>query len=220
MPAVKKKLTPKTPKQEGNSARPYARAREGIPDERIERWPLAKVLPYAQNPRAISDRAVSKVAVSIREFGFQQPIVVDREGVIIVGHTRRRAAELLGMETVPVIVADLSEEKARAYRLADNRTHEEADWLDDLLGDELAWLQEKEFNLDFTGFDSSELDRLIKGGSSGAGGDGAANSRNMLADKFMIPPFSVLNAREGWWQERKREWIALGIQSELGRGNA
>lgn len=94
------------------------------------------VIPYDKNPRH-NDDAVDAVAASISEFGFQQPIVVDRNNVVIVGHTRLKAAKLLGRETVPVVVADLPEEKANAYRLADNKTGELATWDLDLLAGEL-----------------------------------------------------------------------------------
>lgn len=86
------------------------------------------VRPYENNPR-VNDDAVDAVANSIREFGFQSPIIVDRDMVIIAGHTRLKAARKLGMDTVPVIVArDLTDEQARAYRLADNKTGELAEW--------------------------------------------------------------------------------------------
>lgn len=97
-----------------------------------------ELAPYHGNPRK-NDAAVEAVANSIREFGFKQPIVVDSENVVIVGHTRLEAAKRLGLETVPVIVADdLDEEKARAYRLADNRTNELSEWDWGLLEAELA----------------------------------------------------------------------------------
>jgi DNA modification methylase len=122
---------------------------------------IGTIKPYEHNPRAIKDKAIDKVAASIREFGFQQPIVVDKAGIVIVGHTRLRAAEKLGMKEVPVVVADLPEDKARAYRLADNRTHEETDWLDAMLKDELAALKELDFDLSLTGFDDRELQVLL-----------------------------------------------------------
>lgn len=97
-----------------------------------------ELVPYHANPRK-NDAAVEAVANSIREFGFKQPIVVDSENVVIVGHTRLEAAKRLGLETVPVIVADdLDEEKARAYRLADNKTNELSEWDWGLLEAELA----------------------------------------------------------------------------------
>ena len=98
---------------------------------------LTEIYPYEHNPRK-NDGAVDYVANSIAKFGFKQPIVVDKDGVIIVGHTRYKAAQKLGLETAPVVVADdLDEEKARAYRLADNKTNELADWDFEMLDVEL-----------------------------------------------------------------------------------
>jgi hypothetical protein len=182
---------------------------------KVDYWPIERVKPYAKNPRAISQAAREKVAASIREFGFQQPIVVDAAGVIIAGHTRWMAAQILKLSHVPVVVAHLTSAKARAYRIADNRTHQETDWLEDLLADELEALQDLDFDLSLTGFDDTELDRLLAPLDGEAAAGGGAGS---LAEKFMVPPFSVLNARDGWWQARKSAWLALGIQSELGRG--
>lgn len=146
-------------KQAANSAPTYKSATGAVLN--VEQWPIDRVLPYDKNPRAINDKAITKVAASISEFGFQQPIVVDKAGVIIVGHTRRKAAEKLGLATVPVVVADLPEEKARAYRLADNRTAQETDWLDDVLKEELTALAGLDFDLALTGFDERELDKLL-----------------------------------------------------------
>ena len=88
----------------------------------IELRPLADITPYEKNPR-INDAAVDAVARSIEEFGFRQPIVVDEEGVVVVGHTRLKAAMRLGLERVPVHVATgLTPEQAKAYRIADNAT--------------------------------------------------------------------------------------------------
>ena len=88
----------------------------------------ADLIPYENNPRKI-DGAVEAVANSIREFGFKVPIITDAEGVIIAGHTRLAAAEMLGLEEVPTLVADdLTDEQARAYRLADNKTAEASKW--------------------------------------------------------------------------------------------
>ena len=98
---------------------------------------VTEIVPYENNPR-VNDDAVDKVAESIREFGFQQPIVVDKDGVIIAGHTRLKAAKKIGLETVPVIQADdLTDEQAKAYRLADNKTNEFATWDFDALDFEL-----------------------------------------------------------------------------------
>jgi site-specific DNA-methyltransferase (adenine-specific) len=103
----------------------------------VKEWPIAKVKPYEKNPRN-NDAAVEATANSIKEFGWQQPIVVDADGIIIVGHTRLKAAEKLGLSKVPVTVADkLSAEQVKAYRLADNKTGELADWDFSMLDDEL-----------------------------------------------------------------------------------
>ena len=89
---------------------------------------IMSIRPYERNPRR-NDQAVEFVANSIREFGWKQPIVVDKDGVIVAGHTRFKAAKKLGLRTVPVVVADdLSEEQIKAYRLADNKTGEAAEW--------------------------------------------------------------------------------------------
>jgi DNA modification methylase len=125
-------------------------------------WPIDKPIPYARNARKISDRAVNKVAASIKEFGWRQPIVVDRENVIIVGHARLLAAKKLGMQNVPVHVAEnLTPAQVKAYRLMDNRSHEETDWDLDLLGIELAELKGLDLDLSLTGFDGAEIDRML-----------------------------------------------------------
>ena len=112
---------------------------------------VQEIIPYENNPRN-NDEAVDKVAESIREFGFQQPIVIDKDGVVIVGHTRLKAAKKLGLETVPVVVAeDLNEEQAKAYRLADNKTNEFAEWDIDALDIEL--LDIKDIDMGRFGFD-------------------------------------------------------------------
>ena len=105
---------------------------------KIQMMPPEDLIPYERNPRR-NDKAVDVVANSIREFGFRVPIIVDRERVIICGHTRRLAALELGLAEVPVIVANgLTEDQIRAYRLADNRVAELAEWDEKLLREELA----------------------------------------------------------------------------------
>ena len=104
----------------------------------IEWWPIDRVKPYEKNARVISPKAVEKVAASIKEFGWRQPIVVDSEDIIVVGHVRLLGAQYLRLTHVPVHVAsNLSPAQIKAYRLADNRTHEETTWNSELLGAEL-----------------------------------------------------------------------------------
>ncbi|HEX8916285.1 MAG TPA: ParB N-terminal domain-containing protein, partial [Humisphaera sp.] len=104
----------------------------------VRLWNIDEVKPYPANPRR-NDGAVDAVARSLAEFGFRQPVVVDRAGVVVVGHTRWKAAKKLGLKQVPVHVAtDLTEAQARAYRVADNQTASIAEWDPDLLPLELA----------------------------------------------------------------------------------
>ena len=131
----------------------------------IQMMKLSEIHPYEKNPR-FNDGAVEAVANSIKEFGFQQPIVVDKDLVVIVGHTRLKAAEQLSLTEVPVVIAEnLTPEQVQAYRIADNKTGEIAEWNYDLLPIELRDLQEKDFDLSLLGFDTDELDRLLNGSS-------------------------------------------------------
>ena len=121
---------------------------------------ISKITPYDRNPRD-NDKAVEAVANSIEEFGFQQPIVVDKDMVIIVGHTRYKAAQELGLKTVPVVIAsNLNEEQVKAYRLADNRTNELATWNEAMLIEEIEQIED----IDMTLFGFGDID--IDGGES------------------------------------------------------
>ena len=124
----------------------------------IESVALNKIIPYIRNPRK-NENAVEKVASSIQEFGFRQPIVVDSKNVIIAGHTRFEAAKRLGLDLVPVHVADgLTEQQVKAYRIADNRVGQEAEWDYDLLKLEL----EEILKSDSTGFEDFEIEEILK----------------------------------------------------------
>src|SRR5450432_2950995 len=128
----------------------------------IEQWPIDKVIPYARNARKITPAAVDKVAASLQEFGWRQPIVVDAQRVIIAGHTRLLAARKLNLTEVPVHVADnLTPAQVKAYRLMDNRSHDETSFDLELLGPELAELRGLDFDLDLTGFNPHEIDDLL-----------------------------------------------------------
>lgn len=120
----------------------------------VENWNIEDVKPYENNPRH-NDEAVEYVANSIREFGFQQPLVVDSEGVLIVGHTRLKAARELGLESVPVVVAsDLTDEQVRAYRLADNKVAEASSWDWNMLNEELENIDWLDLNMEQFGFET------------------------------------------------------------------
>jgi site-specific DNA-methyltransferase (adenine-specific) len=132
---------------------------------------IADVKPYERNPR-INDNAVEAVAESIKEFGWHAPIVVDENHVIICGHTRLLAAKQLGLDTVPVHVAKgLTPEQVKAYRIADNKTGEIAEWDYDLLPLELADLQMADFDMSLLGFNAAELDSLLNGENTVADGE-------------------------------------------------
>jgi ParB-like chromosome segregation protein Spo0J len=125
--------------------------------------PLEQIIPYARNPRR-NERAVATVAASIAEFGWRQPIVVDEQMVVLAGHTRLEAARQLGLESAPVHVAKgLTDAQARAFRIMDNRSAQNAEWDDELLGLELGDLLEAEFDLGLTGFTDDELNALLSG---------------------------------------------------------
>ncbi len=133
---------------------------------KIELRPLPDIKPYGNNPR-LNDSAVDAVAASLREFGFRQPIVVDTDGVIVCGHTRFKAALKLGLAKAPVHVAkDLTAAQIKAYRIADNRSAELAEWNYDLLPIELGELKGMDFDLSLLGFDETALEKLLNAGGN------------------------------------------------------
>lgn len=132
----------------------------------IEMRNLETIIPYQGNPRD-NDGAVDAVAQSLQEYGWRQPIVVDQAGIIVVGHTRYKAALKLGMTEVPVHVATgLSAAQIQAYRLADNKSSDLSDWNYELLTVELGSLQEQNYDLGQLGFTADELQRLVKSASA------------------------------------------------------
>lgn len=171
----------------------------------VQETNISEIRPYENNPRK-NDDAVEYVANSIREFGFKQPIVCDMDGTIIAGHTRYKAAKRLGIETVPVVYAnDLTPEQVNAYRLADNKVAEAATWDMDKLYEELDGLLDldmEQFGFDIQSYlDDDEIPDV---------------EHKSLNERFIVPPFSILDTRQGYWQNRKREWKEL-FESEKGR---
>lgn len=173
---------------------------------KIEYLPVDMLKPYSKNAKVHDSIQVSHIANSIREFGFRQPIVIDKDNVIVIGHGRLLAAKELGLETVPCARADdLTDEQIKALRLADNKTNE-SEWDIDLLNVEL----DNIFDIDMEQF-GFELESVVEF-------DGESKEYGNLADRFLVPPFSVIYGNKGKWLERKRAWINKGIKSELGRG--
>lgn len=131
--------------------------------ERIELWPVADLKKYARNSRTHSAEQIQKIANSIEEFGFTNPILVDEKSrEIIAGHGRLDAALVLRMDEVPVIpLGHMTEAQRRAYVIADNKLAELAGWDTDLLAEEVAALEGAEFDLDLLGFSDQELEDLL-----------------------------------------------------------
>ena len=175
------------------------------------------LIPYARNSRTHSDSQVTKIASSIKEFGFLNPVIVDKDNGIIAGHGRVMAAKKLGLKEVPILLVEhLTEAQKRAYIIADNRLALDAGWDEEMLRVEIAELEDLGFDLQLTGFEVGELESIkLEQTTEDLSGD--KNNISSLSERFLISPFSVLNAREGWWQNRKRNWLGLGIKSEEGR---
>lgn len=194
---------------------------------------VADLCPNPDNTRTHSAEGVEQLARMIAEYGWTQPILHDE--LIRAGHKRLLAAELIyskgglirlpdGRElpggTVPVIdCSGWSDDQKRAYVIADNQATLSSEWDMDRLKIELDALTEGGFNLDLAGFDAAAFDAMFAEVQQEMSESGRQGPKlGGLSDEFLIPPFTVLNAREGWWQDRKREWLALGIESEVGRG--
>lgn len=182
--------------------------------DKVEIWALEDLHPNPRNARVHSPEQIDQVCKSMLEFGWTIPVLARRDGMIIAGHCRWMAAAKIGWSEAPVIVAKgWSDAQVKAYTLADNQLSLNATWDHDLLRLELGDLQGGGFDLNILGFAQIDVDKLF---ADAAGGENMLSVT--LADRFGVPPFSTFNAREGWWQDRKRAWLALGIQSELGRG--
>lgn len=187
-----------------------------------------------RNPKNAKDHPpeqIEALAKAFQQFGMNSPIALKDDGEEIgAGHARLDAALLLlsrgekiarspdGRSIPTMIVPGLSEAEWRAYVIADNRLAELGTWNIATLRLELGELQGLGFDIGLTGFTLASLDSLGAGLPSGGKGGAGASGAGALAERFGVVPFSVLNAREGWWQARKAAWLALGIKSEVGRG--
>ena len=132
------------------------------PADKVERWAIEKLVPYARNARTHSDEQISQIAASIKEWGWTTPVLVDETGGIIAGHGRTLAAQRLKMTEIPVMVAKgWSEAKKRAYVLADNKLAMNAGWDNEMLALELSEIKELGFDLELIGFDEADLDEIF-----------------------------------------------------------
>lgn len=164
-------------------------------------------MPYENNTKTHPPEQVDRIAESIKRFGWQQPIVVDRDNVVIIGHGRLMAAKQLMLDTVPVVYADnLTEEEAQALRLADNKTNE-SPWDFGKLEEELAALSIA--GIDMTAFGFDDINATY---------EPPEEQKGSMKDKYLVPPFSVIYGNKPDWLARKRRWVSFGIRSEIGRG--
>ena len=165
----------------------------------LKKLKLTEIKPYGKNPRK-NDGAVDAVAESIKQCGYCSPIVVDENYEVLAGHTRLKALKKLGRKECEVVVKEgLTEEQKQKYRILDNKTGEFAEW-------DLDILQEQLKDLDFEGFDFgfADIGEMIDTGEEELIGGGENHSLNQV---FIVPPFSVLDTRKGYWQDRKRQWL-------------
>jgi len=139
-----------------------------MPELTLQHWPIDRLVEYARNPRK-NDEAVDRMCGAIREFGFRIPIVARSDGAVVDGHLRLKAARKLGLNEVPVVLADeLTEAQIKAFRLLANRSATWAEWDEELLWLELTELEQQGFDLDFTGFDLDEIERFLEPPESGS----------------------------------------------------
>lgn len=168
-----------------------------------------ELIPYAKNAKQHPPEQVERIANSIKRFGWQQPIVVDRENVVIIGHGRLFAAKELMLDSVPVVYADnLTEDEVNALRLADNKTNESA-WDFSALEEELAALDIAGIDMTQFGFENLNTDDF----------EPQEEQKGSMKEKYLVPPFSVLFGNKPDWIARKRKWVDFGIRSEIGRGD-
>ena len=167
------------------------------------------------NVRAHDSKNLDAIKSSLKRFGQQKPIVVNDKGIVIAGNGTLTAARSLGWDSINIITTELDGVNVTAYAIADNRTGELAEWDEEALAKQLSALQiEDEALVEAAGFSDAELTALVDE-VVGEPRSGTANGR--LVSDFIFPPFTVLSARSGPWQERKKEWLGLGIESEVGR---
>lgn len=186
---------------------------------KIETINISKINPAIYNPRKDlkpGDPEYEHLKKSINEFGLIDPLIWNkRTGNLVGGHQRLKILKEQGIKCVEVSVVDLDDQKEKALNIALNKIS--GDWDMPLLKDLLEELDTGDFDMEITGFDDKEIEDLM---SQFYQDDNISVdvAHKTLAERFIVPPFSVLDARQGYWQDRKRAWLALGIQSELGRG--
>ena len=188
----------------------------------IKTIPIDDLKPAKYNPRKDlkpGDSDYEHLKRSIDHWGLVDPLIVNQNMVVVGGHQRLKVLRDLGYDEVECVMVDLDEANERALNIALNKIS--GDWDLELLESEIVILQDMDFDIDLTGFDDIELGELFSELGEMADGEDAAEVASVkLVDKFIIPPFSVFDTRQGYWQERKRAWLGLGIKGEEGRGDS
>jgi len=188
---------PKSRPQHGGGRTVAASSSVRLPG-RLQFWSLARLKPYARNPRTHSPQQINRITASILEYGFTNPILVDREGGIVAGHGRLLAARKLGLERVPVIqLGHLTETQRRAYLLADNRLALDAGWDPEMLLGELRSLEEDAFDLSAVGFDDRELAELEAALREASRPAHVAAARRAGRILYMLE-FDTAEQKDGW----------------------
>lgn len=163
--------------------------------------------PYDKNSRNHGEANIRKIMASIEEFGFTRPVVIDEDNMLLAGHGAVLAASRLNLESIPYRrVTGLSATQKKAYVIADNKISETSQWDMPMLAAEFADLQDEGFDLQLMGFDLKEIEGIM---DDSAGGYGAAGDKSgNMAKQYLAPPFSVLDTKQKYWQERKKAWNA------------
>jgi len=186
---------------------------------KIKTIKISELRAAKYNPRKNlqpGDKEYDKLKKSMLEFDYIDPVIWnERSGNIVGGHQRLKILREMGHEEIDVSVVDLDDVKEKALNLALNKTG--GDWDLPMLSDLLIELDTGDFDIEITGFDAEELEALLVDREIGDG-LGEEIDNISLNEQFLVPPFSVLDARQGYWQARKKAWLSLGIQSEIGRG--
>jgi ParB-like chromosome segregation protein Spo0J len=182
-----------------------------------ELWPLLKPIdsakPDPRNARIHPQPNLEAIKRSLEAYGQRKPIVVNNStGIIEAGNGLWQAAKELGWTEIAMVRVEDDENNASGYAIMDNQSALLAEWDLPVLKDILEGLDSGAFDMDLTGFDEKAIEDLMTQFNPDE------VEHKSLAERFIVPPFSVLDARQGYWQERKRAWLSLGVQSELGRG--
>lgn len=186
--------------------------------DKIEIKKLDDLIPYINNPKEHPGEQVDKIASSIKNFGFSIPLIIDINNEIIAGHGRYQAAKKLQLDDVPCIIKDdLSEAQIKAFRIADNKVAE-SEWNFEALFAEMEQLEDMDFDLKSLGFDEDELEDFFRNDESEElTEEEIEEAKASLAERFIVPPFSVLDTKQGYWQDRKTAWLNIGIKGEESR---